>query len=492
MTMNVVDVSRWQFGITTVYHFIFVPLTIGLAPLIAIMQTAWVVTDNAAWYRLTKFFGKLFLINFAIGVATGIVQEFQFGMNWSQYSRFVGDVFGAPLAMEGLAAFFFESTFIGLWIFGWSRLPRLVHLACIWIVAIAVNVSAFFIIVANSFMQHPVGARYNPATHRAELHSITALLGNNTARAAFSHTVGGSLLTAATFVAAVSAWWLVRSGKPATDDPVAETDARTMFRPAAILGCWVALIATVGLFFTGDYQGKLMFVQQPMKMASAESLCDTETDPDFSILTVGTHNNCESITRVIEVPYVLPFLAESKFSGVTLQGVRNLQRQDEQRFGPNDYRPNLFVTYWSFRAMIGLLAIPVLFALVALWLTRGGRVPNQRWFAWLALLTIPAPFLANSAGWVFTEMGRQPWMVVPNPTGDQQVRLTVTQGVSDHASGMVVTSLVTFTVVYAVLAVLWFGLLKRYIVEGPLEHDAEPAPPRSPSDDEVAPLSFAY
>jgi cytochrome bd ubiquinol oxidase subunit I len=479
--MNVVDVSRWQFGITTVYHFIFVPLTIGLAPLIAIMQTAWVITDNVAWYRLTKFFGKLFLINFAIGVATGIVQEFQFGMNWSQYSRFVGDVFGAPLAMEGLAAFFFESTFIGLWIFGWNRLPRLVHLACIWIVAIAVNVSAFFIIVANSFMQHPVGAQYNPVTRRTELHSIAALLSNNTARAAFSHTVAGSLLTAATFVAAVGAWWLVRS-----------PDTRTVFRPAAILGCWVALIATVGLFFTGDHQGKLMFVQQPMKMASAESLCDTETDPNFSILTVGTHNNCESITRVIEVPYVLPFLAESRFSGVTLQGVRNLQQQDEQRFGPNDYRPNLFVTYWSFRAMIGLLAIPVLFSVITLWLTRGHRVPNQRWFSWLALLTIPAPFLANSAGWVFTEMGRQPWIVVPNPTGDQQVRLTVAQGVSDHASGVVLTSLATFTLVYAVLAVVWFWLLKRYIVEGPQEHDAEPAAPRSPRDDEVAPLSFAY
>jgi cytochrome d ubiquinol oxidase subunit I len=490
--MNVVDISRWQFGITTVYHFIFVPLTIGLAPLVAVMQTVWVATGNAAWYRLTKFFGKLFLINFAIGVATGIVQEFQFGMNWSEYSRFVGDIFGAPLAMEGLAAFFFESTFLGLWIFGWSRLPRLVHLACIWIVAIAVNVSAFFIIAANSFMQHPVGAHYNPATRRAELNSILALLTNNTAQAAFSHTVAGSLLTAGTFVAAVSAWWLVRSRKPASATPTAESEARTMFRPAAILGCWVALAAAVGLFFTGDAQGKLMFQQQPMKMASAESLCSTETDPDFSILTVGTHNNCESITRVIEVPYVLPFLADSRFSGVTLQGVRNIQQQDEQRFGPNDYRPNLFVTYWSFRAMIGFLAIPVLFALVTLWLTRGGRVPNQRWFSWLALLTIPTPFLANSAGWIFTEMGRQPWIVVPNPTGDQEVRLTVAQGVSDHVPAIVVTSLVTFTLVYAVLAVIWFFLLKRYIVEGPQEHDAEPAAPRAPGDDEVAPLSFAY
>src|SRR6201988_2929136 len=479
--MNVVDISRWQFGITTVYHFIFVPLTIGLAPLVAVMQTLWVATGNTAWYRLTKFFGKFFLINFAIGVATGIVQEFQFGMNWSQYSRFVGDVFGAPLAMEGLAAFFFESTFLGLWIFGWTRLPRLVHLACIWIVAIAVNVSAVFIIVANSFMQHPVGAHYNPATRRAELDSIGALLSNNTAQAAFSHAVTGALLTAGTFVSAVTAWWLVRAQKSA------DSDASSMYRPAAILGGWVALIATVGLFFTGDAQGKLMFVQQPMKMASAESLCNTETDPDFSVLTVGTHNNCESITRVIEVPYVLPFLADSRFSNVTLQGVRNIQEDYQYKFGPNDYRPNLFVTYWSFRAMIGFMAIPVLFALATLWLTRGGRTPNQRWFPWLALLTIPTPFLANSAGWVFTEMGRQPWIVVPNPTGDRLVRLTVREGVSSHASGMVITSLVTFTLLYVGLAVIWFFLLKRYIVEGPLEHDAEPAPPAPPDSDDVAP-----
>ena len=355
--MDALDVSRWQFGITTVYHFIFVPLTIGLAPLIAVMQTVWVVTGNTAWYRLTKFFGKLFLINFAIGVATGIVQEFQFGMNWSEYSRFVGDIFGAPLALEGLVAFFFESTFIGLWIFGWTRLPRLVHLACIWIVAIAVNVSAFFIIAANSFMQHPVGARYNPETGRAELISIVALFTNNTAIWAFPHAIAGAFLTAGDVRRRRSApggWCALAARRPARPAPT----ARTMYRPATILGCLVALVAAVGLFFTGDVQGKLMFEQQPMKMASAESLCHTETDPDFSILTVGTHNNCDSVTHVIEVPYVLPFLAEGKFSGVTLQGVEDLQQQAEEKFGPGDYRPNLFVTYWAFRAMIGFLAVP--------------------------------------------------------------------------------------------------------------------------------------
>lgn len=489
--MDVVDVSRWQFGITTVYHFIFVPLTIGLAPLVAAMQTVWTLTGNVAWYRLTKFFGKLFLINFALGVATGIVQEFQFGMNWSEYSRFVGDVFGAPLAMEGLAAFFFESTFIGLWIFGWGRLPRVVHLLCIWIVAIATNVSAFFIIAANSFMQHPVGAHFNPETNRAELDSIMALFTNNTAQAALSHAVAGAFLTAGTFVAAVCAWWMVRSRAGGAPQAAAD-DAATMYRPATILGCLVALVAAVGLFFTGDVQGKLMFVQQPMKMASAESLCDTATDPDFSILTVGRQNNCDHLTRVIEVPYVLPFLAEGRFSGVQLEGVRDIQERYQQQFGTGDYRPNLFVTYWSFRAMIGLLLVPVLFALVALWLTRRGRIPNQRWFSWLALVSIPTPFLANSAGWIFTEMGRQPWVVVPNPTGDPNVRLTVADGVSGNSVGMVVTSLVTFTLVYAVLAVIWFWLMKRYVSEGPLDHDAEPAPPVPTDESDVAPLSFAY
>jgi cytochrome d ubiquinol oxidase subunit I len=489
--MDALDVSRWQFGITTVYHFIFVPLTIGLAPLIAVMQTIWHFTGNTAWYRLTKFFGKLFLINFAIGVATGIVQEFQFGMNWSEYSKFVGDIFGAPLAFEGLIAFFFESTFIGLWIFGWQRLPKTVHLACIWIVAFGVNASAYFIIAANSFMQHPVGARFNPESGRAELIDFGALLTNNTAIWATLHAITGALLTAGAFVAGISAWLMVRERRRSRDDAAA-VDSRSMFRPATILGSLVALAAAGGLLFTGDIQGKLMFVQQPMKMASAESLCHTETDPMFSILTVGTHNNCDSVTHLIEVPYVLPFLAESKFSGVTLQGVQDLQQEYQQKFGPGDYRPNLFVTYWAFRAMVGLLLVPVAFALLTLWLTRGGRIPDQRWYGLVGLITIPAPFLANSAGWVFTEMGRQPWVVVPNPTGDPMVRMTVQEGVSNHAAGTVMFSLAVFTLLYGALAVAWFYLMKRYVVEGPLEHDSEPAPPAPPGADDVAPLSFAY
>ncbi len=501
--MDVLDLSRWQFGITTVYHFILVPLTIGLAPMIAIMQTMWVVTKKDHWYRLTKFFGKLFLINFALGVATGIVQEFQFGMNWSEYSRFVGDVFGAPLALEGLVAFFLESTFLGLWIFGWSRLPKLLHLATIWLVAIGVNASAFFIIAANSFMQHPVGAIYNPDTGRAELTSIWTLLTNNTALAAFPHTVAGAFLTAGTFVAGIGGWWMVRNmrrAKQATDVAEAERlegEARTMFRPGTRLGLLVMMIAGgVAVIFTGDVQAKLMFQQQPMKMASAESLCDTQVDPNFSILTIGTHNDCEGVTHLIEVPpFVLPYLAEGQFTGVELQGVQDLQLQYEEQFGPpGNYRPNLFVTYWSFRAMIGLGVGSLALALAGLWVTRGGRLPDQKWFGWLSIAAIPTPpFLANSAGWIFTEMGRQPWVVhPPNPTGVDMIRLTVDQGVSDHAPATVIASLVAFTLVYAALGVVWFWLIRRYTIEGPLPHDVHPPGHDEPDDGRPKQLSFAY
>lgn len=488
--MSVVDVARWQFGITTVYHFIFVPLTIGLAPLVAGMQTAWVITGKDHWLRLTKFFGKLFLINFALGVATGIVQEFQFGMSWSEYSRFVGDVFGAPLAMEALVAFFMESTFLGLWIFGWTRLPKKVHLATIWLVAIGVNASAYFIVAANSFMQHPVGAEYNPVTGRAELTSIWKVITNPTTLAAFPHVVAGAFLTSGTFVAGVAGWWMVRKARKGEAAGIEE--ARTMWRPSARMGLWVVVVACLAMFITGDFQGKLMFKQQPMKMASAESLCHTETDPDFSVLTVGTHNNCDSVNHLIKVPYVLPFLAESKFDNVTLQGVKDLQLSYNEKYGVGDYRPNLFVTYWSFRAMITWMAGSILLALAGFWLTRRGRIPDQKWFGWLSLLAIATPFLGNSSGWVFTEMGRQPWVVAPNPTGDQHIRMTVQQGVSGISAGTVLTSLIVFTLLYGALAIAWFYLMRRYVIEGPEPAKTDSPAPKMTGDDAVDKLSFAY
>lgn len=469
--MDIVDISRWQFGITTVYHFIFVPLTIGLAPLVALMQTFWQVTGKEHWYRATRFFGTIFLINFAMGVATGIVQEFQFGMNWSEYSRMVGDVFGGPLALEGLIAFFLESVFLGLWIFGWGKIPGWLHTASIWIVAIATNLSAYFIIVANSFMQHPVGAEYNPDTGRAELTDVVALLTNPTALAAFPHAVAGSFLTAGTFVLGISGWWLIRAKRSGDES------RHTMHRPALWVGWWTTVMSSIALFLTGDAQAKLMFVQQPMKMASAESLCHTQTDPAFSILTIGTHNNCESVIHLLEVPWVLPFLAQGKFTGVTLEGVMDLQEKAEALYGPGNFAPNLFVTYWSFRAMIGLMVGSLAIAAIAWLLLRKNRTPRGRiatWFAWGSLAALPFPFLANSAGWIFTEMGRQPWVLHPNPDsiGDSRtelLRMTVDMGVSDHATWQVWITLIGFTLLYLVLFFVWFWLIKRAVLLGPPE-----------------------
>ena len=266
--MDVVDIARWQFGIITVYHFLFVPITIGLSAIVAGYETAWVRTRNPHWLRLTKFFGKLFLINFAIGVVTGIVQEFQFGMNWSDYSRFVGDIFGAPLAIEGLLAFFLESTFLGLWIFGWDRLPARLHAACIWLVHIGTLLSAYFILAANSWMQHPVGYRYNPDTGRAELHDFAAVMFNKVQMVTFPHTVLAAYLTGGAFVVGV-AGWLMHRARDNEDD-------RTMYRHAARTGAMVVLVAGLGVAVSGDVQGKVMTDVQPMKMAAAEALYETE------------------------------------------------------------------------------------------------------------------------------------------------------------------------------------------------------------------------
>ena len=497
MDLDLVDVSRWQFGITTVYHFIFVPLTMGLAPLVAVMQTAWHVTGKERWYRATRFFGTLFLINFAMGVVTGIVQEFQFGMNWSEYSRFVGDVFGAPLALEGLAAFFFESIFLGVWIFGWGRLPKILHLGSIWMVAVAVNVSAYFIIVANSFMQRPTGAAYNPETGRAELIDIAALLSNPIALTAFPHAVSGAFLVSGTFVAGISAWWMVRTRLHAAD----QAEARELWRPLLRLGLGVIVVAAVALSITGDMQAKLMFEYQPMKMASAEALCHTEEDPWFSILAISTFNDCDSVTEIISVPWVLSFLASGSFSGVTLQGVTELQAHYEELYGPGNYTPNLFVTYWSFRLMIGLMVVSIAVAVIGFWLTRRGRTSDNRWFARAAVLAIPFPFLANSFGWIFTEMGRQPWIVHPNisfgpgaPNMEDEIHMIVDFGVSNHSTATVWASLITFTLLYGALAVVWFWLMRRHTLAGPppVGAAAEIAEETyGPRTDELEPLNFS-
>ncbi|MGD9999501.1 MAG: cytochrome ubiquinol oxidase subunit I [Ilumatobacteraceae bacterium] len=473
--MDTLDVARWQFGITTVYHFFFVPLTIGMAFIVAGFQTAWHRTHDDRYLRLTKFFGKLFLINFAMGVVTGIVQEFQFGMNWSDYSRFVGDIFGAPLAMEGLLAFFLESTFIGLWIFGWDRLSPRLHLATIWLAAIGTFLSAYFILAANSFMQNPVGYRYNAARGRVELDDIVAVLTNKVALVTFPHTIAAAFLTAGGFVLGVSLWQLVRHP---------QRDAFA-FRIAAKAGAVVVLVAAVAVALTGDQQAKVMTDVQPMKMAAAEGLYESKDSAGFSLFTVGTLEGSDEVYS-LRIPGLLSFLAEGNFDA-RVEGIDDLQAAYRAKYGSGDFTPNIPLTYWTFRLMIGVGMLGAVGALWVLWKIRNGRWPTSRWLRgrWLTIVAcgLPlAPLLGNSFGWIFTEMGRQPWIVfglMPTASG-------VSPGVS---TGEVLTSLIGFTLVYGLLAVIEVRLLVSTIRAG-LPAAASPGP--GGTDDEERQLAFAY
>ncbi|MEO3800640.1 cytochrome ubiquinol oxidase subunit I [Nonomuraea sp. B1E8] len=436
--MDALDLARWQFGVTTVYHFLFVPLTIGLGVFVAGLQTAWHRTGKEHYLRLTKFFGKLFLINFAMGVVTGIVQEFQFGMNWSEYSTFVGDVFGAPLAMEALLAFFMESTFLGLWIFGWDRLPKRAHLACIWAAAIGSNLSAYFILAANAWMKHPVG--YEVVGGKARMTDLWAVLTNPTALAQVPHVIGAAFVVAGGFVLAVSGYWLLRT-------------RAGMWRGAARGALIMTAIAGAVVAGTGDTSARLMYEQQPMKLASAEGL---ERD------TAGA---AFSVAPGIEIPAVLSFLATHD-AGATVQGTEDLQRRFEQEFGPGDYRPNQAVVFWSFRVMIGFGMATVGLSVLGLWLTRGRR-DMPRWLARAFLLALPLPLAAVTAGWLLSEIGRQPWTVA----GELLTAASVSPGVS---LAEVATSLTVFTLLYGALAVAEVVLLVRH-VRGGAEEERRPA-----------------
>ena len=477
--MDATDLARWQFAITTVYHFLFVPITIGMSLIVAVFHTAWVRTRKPEWLRLAKFFGRLFLINFALGLVTGIVQEFQFGMNWSDYSRFVGDIFGAPLAVEGLAAFFLESTFLGLWIFGWDRLSPRLHAACIWVVHIGTLLSAYFILAANSWMQHPVGYRYNPVTGRAELHDFAAVLFNKVQLVAFPHTILAAYMTGAAFMLGVAMWLYVRRARTEDD--------RTLYRRAIRLSGWVLLAAGLGVAVSGDFSGKVMTEVQPMKMAAAEALYHTEQPASFSIFTIGSLNGTQEKFSV-RVPDLLSFLATGDVHG-KVTGVDELRARYQKTYGVDPgrtyyaaggYVPVIPVTYWAFRLMIGLGVLAAAFAGLVLWKTRRGQVGIGRVWVWMAVALPLLPVLANSFGWLFTEMGRQPWAVF----GLMTTARAVSPGVS---SGEVLTSLVAYTLLYGVLAVVEIGLTLRVVRAG-----AVVVPEPLPVDDVDRPLVHAY
>ena len=519
--MDPLDIARWQFGITTVYHFLLVPLTLGLGALLVYFQTRWQRTGDARWLRMTKFWGKLYLVNFILGVATGIVQEFQFGMAWSDYSRFVGNIFGAPLAMEGLLAFFVESTFLGLWIFGWNRLPKALHLAVLWLAVIGSWISAFFIIVANSWMQHPVGVEL--VNGRPVMDDIWAVLGNNTAIAAYSHTLLGALAVAGGFLVGIAWYHLWRRRKDGIDTvdakgrvvvgeapelPGRDQADHRVWLASLRIGAVVAIVGFAGVALTGDYQAKLMFQQQPMKMAAAEAACNTS--PNFSVLAIGDPgaHDCSSVTTYIEIPGLLGFLANGDFDQ-SVTGVNDLIAQYQAKYGatvpddpaygaaagqPVDYVPLMAVTYWGFRLMILFGALSAFAAVVALWLTRKGTVPRARWVMRLALIGILAPYGANIAGWVFTEMGRQPFVVAPNPTpgGIDGVYMFTQAAISPSTTpGELLFSLIALGLVYLALLIVEVTLIVRVVRGGVAAAMPELAPPAGAEVGDDA-LDFAY
>ena len=438
--MDVTFLARLQFATTTIYHFFFVPLTLGLSILIAIMETLYVRTNREVYKKMTKFWGKLFVINFAIGVATGIVQEFQFGMNWSEYSRFVGDIFGAPLAIEALAAFFLESVFLGVWIFGWEKLSKRQHLAAIWLVAFAANLSALWILIANSFMQQPVG--YVIRNGRAEMVDFFALILNPNIWTQFPHVVASGLAAGSFFVLGISAYHLLRNPQYAD-----------MFRHSFQIAAVIGILATVGVTMTGHSQAQHMVETQPMKMAAAEALWESEDPAALSLFTISNQKEQREVFS-IRIPRALSLLAYNQLTG-EVRGINDLQAEYELTYGPGDYVPPIAITYWSFRIMVGIGTLMLIAMGYALLLMLGEQLEDKPRFMKLFVWFIPLPIIAISSGWILTEVGRFPWIVF----GLMKIEGATSPNVTP---GMVLTTLTGFTLLYAALMVADIYLLVKY------------------------------
>jgi cytochrome d ubiquinol oxidase subunit I len=445
--MDALLLARWQFAMTTVYHFLFVPLTLGLSVLVAVMETLYVKTGNEMYKKMTMFWGKLFLVNFSMGVVTGIVQEFHFGMNWAEYSRFMGDIFGAPLALEALTAFFIESTFLGLWIFGWERLSKRVHLTCIWLVAFASNLSAFWILVANSFMQSPVG--YALQNGRAEMTDFLAVITNPYVWGQFPHTVLGGLVTAGVFVTAISAYYLLKQRH------------LPIFRTSIKVGLACMLVSTLLVMGTGHLQAQYLAKKQPMKMAAMEALWESADPAPFAIAVVVDEANKKNSFE-IGIPKVLSLLAYDKPEG-EIKGINELQAAAEIKYGPGNYTPSITQSFWTFRIMVLSGLWMMLLAVISIFLLYKERLEENGTVLKLLLWSLPVPYIANSTGWILTEGGRQPWIVV----GLQKVSQAVSTNVT---STEVWISLIGFTVIYGVLAIAAIYLVRKFILEGPVEH----------------------
>ena len=499
--MSVVQLSRFQFGLTALYHFLFVPLTLGLSLLLGIMETVYVMTGKVIWRDMTKFWGVLFGINFAMGVATGLTMEFQFGTNWAYYSHYVGDIFGVPLAIEGLMAFFLEGTFIGLFFFGWDRLSKGAHLVVTWLVALGSNLSALWILVANGWMQHPVGAVFNPATLRMEVADFSAVLFNPVAQAKFVHTVSAGYVTGSIFVLAISAFYLLRNQH-------LELARRSMTVAAAF-----GLASALSVIVLGDESGYIANLHQQMKIAAIEGMWETEPAPASFNLIGFPDQQARETHNAIRIPWVLGLIATRSVTK-PVQGINNLvkdtipriqngqkaygalqtlmQQPDNaaakkimaahatdlgyalllKRYTENvayatkaqiqsaalDTVPNVPVLFWSFRAMVGCGFLMLALFITAMVLSSRGEL-NRRWFLWFAFCSLPLPWIAAELGWVVAEVGRQPWVI--------EGILPTFLGVSSNSSSSVLTSIGGFALLYTVLAIVELCLMIKYIRLGP-------------------------
>jgi cytochrome d ubiquinol oxidase subunit I len=456
LAVTTAELSRWQFAITIIYHFLFVPITIGMGLFVAGLQTAWYRTKQERYQRLTVFFGKILVINIALGVVTGIVQEFQFGMNWATYSRYVGDVFGAPLAIEGLVAFFLESVFIGLWIFGAGRLSPRLHLATIWAVAIGSIMSAYVILAANSWMQHPVGYHLNKVSGRAEMTSLRAIMTQGNLLEAFAHVMSAAVVTAGALVLAVSAYHLLKRNEV------------ELFAHMAQISLVVLLIGGISVATWGHFQGQLVSREQPMKMAAAEALFKTEKPASLSLFALGPSQS--SSGNVVTVPHALSFLTDWHWNS-KVYGINYWQRDYQKEYGAGNYKPIVAVNYWSFRLMIAIGTLFVGWAALGLWLVRRRKLEQSRLFLRLSIPLLALPFLANTFGWLLREMGRQPWVVQG---------LLKTSDAFSHAVSVqaVAFTLAGFVLVYTLLAAIEAWLVVYVVKSGPAPPAGEGEQPK--------------
>ena len=451
--MDALLLSRVQFALTTVYHFLFVPVTLGLSIFVALLETGSLVTKTYAMRdrlrKLAKFFGGLFLINFAMGVVTGIVQEFHFGMNWSEYSRFMGDIFGAPLALEALTAFFLESTFLGLWMFGWDRLSPKLHCLTIWIVALGSNLSAFWILTANSFMQHPVG--YAISNGRAEMTDFLALVTNPYVHGEFGHTLLAGVSTAGFLVLAISAWKLLY-----------DRESRAAFElslKAAVVYTLVGLMGTMGV---GHFHTQYLAEANPMKLSAMEALWETENPAPFTVMAVINEDEHKS-DMAIEIPALFSFMLYNKPEG-EVKGMNDLHQELVAKYGQGEYYPDVTGLFFSFRIMIGagglMAAITALLGLLA-WRRKLLDFPIV---LKLVQVLFFLPFIANSVGWYIAEAGRQPWIVV----GLQKTADAVSPNLTAGEVGLTIAG---FTAVYLVLIAVAVGIGFRHIYNTKIAED---------------------